>query len=148
MEEKGAMGGSSALAESRPYKGGQAAHGTQHQAAPPTNNELEAIVFIKGSNNIPNTLGTVEQADRWRATYAVTDSGPAYRPGRNLYLLRPPTPDGRVTPLTRFDSGYVGEPELSWEGTSVVFCRRGADDPWWQIWRIGVDGSNLEQLTR
>ena len=41
----------------------------------------EAIVFIKGDNNIPNTIGTVEQADRWRQTYVVTDSGPVYRPG-------------------------------------------------------------------
>ncbi|MFH1268805.1 MAG: HEAT repeat domain-containing protein, partial [Planctomycetota bacterium] len=109
--------------------------------------EMEAIVFIKGSNSIPNTLGTVEQADRWRATYVVTDSGPAYRPGRNLYVLRPPRPDGRVTPLTTFPDGYVAELELSWDGTHVVFCRRGQEDPWWHIYRIGVDGTGLEQLT-
>jgi len=107
----------------------------------------EAIVFIKGSNNIPNTIGTVEQADRWRQTYVVTDSGPAYRPGRNLYVLCPPRPDGKVAPLTRFEDGYVAEHELSWDGTHVIFCRRGQDDPWWHIYRIGVDGSGLEQLT-
>ncbi|MHC4434653.1 MAG: HEAT repeat domain-containing protein, partial [Planctomycetota bacterium] len=50
---------------------------------------FDAVLFIKGDNNIPNTIGTVEQADRWRQTYVVTDSGPAYRPGRNLYILRP-----------------------------------------------------------
>jgi hypothetical protein len=49
--------------------------------------------------------------------------------------------------LTRFEQGYVGEPEVSWDGRSVVFCHRGIDDPWWQVWRIGVDGSGLEQLT-
>jgi HEAT repeat protein len=108
---------------------------------------IDAIVFIKGSNNIPNTIGTVEQADRWRQTYVVTDSGPAYRPGRNLYVLRPPRPDGTVTPLTRFSDGYIAEPELSWDGTHVIFCRRGQDDPWWHIWRISVDGTNLVQLT-
>jgi len=108
---------------------------------------LEAIVFIKGSNNIPNTIGTVEQADRWRQTYVVTDSGPAYRPGRNLYVLRPPRPDGRVTPLTRFPDGYVAEPELSWDGSHVIFCRRGEEDPWWHVFRVNVDGSGLTQLT-
>ncbi len=108
---------------------------------------LEAVVFIKGSNNIPNTIGTVEQADRWRQTYAVTDSGPAYRPGRNLYILRPPQPDGLVNPLTQFEDGYVAEPELSWDGSQVIFTRRGQENPWWHIYRIRTDGSRLEQLT-
>jgi len=108
---------------------------------------FEAIVFIKGSNSIPNTIGTVEQADRWRQTYVVTDSGPAYRPGRNLYVLRPPRPDGKVTPLTRFEDGYVSEPELSWDGSHVIFSRRGQEDPWWQIYRVNIDGSGLKPLT-
>ncbi len=108
----------------------------------------KAIVFLKGSNSIPNTLGTVEQADRWRQTYVVTDSGPAYRPARNLYLLSPPEPDGKVTPVTAFVDGYVAEPELSWDARHVVFCRRGEADPWWQIWRVNLDGSQLRQLTR
>ncbi len=109
--------------------------------------DMPAVVFIKGSNDIPNTKGTVEQADRWRQTYVVTDSGPAYRPGRNLYVLRPPRPDGDVVSLTRFEDGYVAEPEMSWDATHVIFARRGQDDPWWQIYRINVDGTGLRQLT-
>jgi len=108
---------------------------------------FEAVVFIKGDNNIPNTIGTVEQADRWRQTYVVTDSGPAYRPGRNLYILRPARPDAVARPLTRFEDGYVAEPELSWDGSKVVFSYRGQDNPWWHLYRINVDGSGLEQLT-
>lgn len=110
--------------------------------------DVEAIVFIQGSNNIPNTIGTVEQADRWRATYAVTDSGPAYRPGRNLMILQPPAPEGKVSPLTRFKDGYVAEPEISWDGKQVIFSHRGQDDPWWQVYRINVDGTELTQLTK
>jgi len=119
----------------------------QSSGHPISPDHFDAIVFIKGSNNIPNTIGTVEQADRWRQTYVVTDSGPAYRPGRNLYVLRPPQPDGEVTPLTEFPDGYVAEPELSWDATHVIFCYRGQDDPWWHIWRVNVDGTGLEQLT-
>ncbi len=110
--------------------------------------DLDAIIFIKGSNDIPNTKGTVEQADRWRQTYVVTDSGPVYRPGRNLYVLRPPRPDGKVTPLTTFPDGYVAEPEMSWDGSHVLFTRRGQDDPWWHVWRINTDGTGLKQITR
>ncbi len=114
----------------------------------PPNATLNAIVFIQGDNSIPNTLGTVEQADRWRQTYVVTDSGPAYRPGRKLCVLSPPRPDGVVRDLTQFTDGYVAEPELSWDGKQVVFTRRGQDDPWWHIYRVNLDGSGLEQLTR
>lgn len=112
-----------------------------------TRGAFEAVVFIKGDNSIPNTIGTVEQADRWRQTYVVTDSGPAYRPGRNLHRLCPPRPDGVVTPLTRFADGYVAEPELSWDGNYVIFTRRGQADPWWHLYRIHVDGSGLQQLS-
>jgi HEAT repeat protein len=111
------------------------------------NGQYDALLFIQGSNNIPNTIGTVEQADRWRQTYVVTDSGPVYRPGRNLFLLRPPKPDGIVEPLTSFQNGYVGEPELSWDARHVIFTHRGQDNPWWHLYQIDLDGSNLVQLT-
>jgi HEAT repeat protein len=117
-------------------------------SSPSPGSTLDAVLFIQGDNNIPNTIGTVEQADRWRQTYVVTDSGPAYRPGRNLSILRPPQPDGVVTALTHFEDGYVAEPELSWDARHVIFTRRGQDDPWWHIYRINLDGSGLEQLTR
>lgn len=118
-----------------------------NRAAGALSSDFEAVVFVQGSNNIPNTIGTVEQADRWRQTYVVTDSGPAYRPGKNLFVLRPPQPDGEVVPLTHFSDGYVAEPEVSWDATHVLFTHRGQEDPWWQIYRINVDGSGLQQLT-
>ncbi|MHC4461595.1 MAG: HEAT repeat domain-containing protein [Planctomycetota bacterium] len=131
---------------------GQTGTGSYHNPVVPPSSAsgvtaFDAVVFVKGDNSIPNTIGTVEQADRWRQTYVVTDSGPAYRPGRNLYVLRPPRPDGIVTPLTRFKEGYVAEPELSWDGRYVIFTHRGQDDPWWHIYRINADGLELEQLT-
>jgi HEAT repeat protein len=122
-----------------------------HHAAPISSSAAEshfdAIIFLKGSNNIPNTLGTVEQADRWRQTYVVTDSGPAYRPAKNIFRLQPPQPDGKVTAITNFSDGYVAEPELSWDAQHILFCRREQESPWWHLWRVDVDGSNLKQLT-
>ncbi len=111
--------------------------------------QFDALVFVRGDNNMPNTWQTVEpvQADYWRQTYVVTDEGPSYRPGSNLWILRPPRPDGRTFPLTRFAGGYVGEPEVSWDGRFVVFTRREASSLWWHIWIIGADGTGLRQLT-
>jgi HEAT repeat protein len=109
--------------------------------------KFDALLFIKGNNDLPNTPQTVEQADRWRQTYVVTDEGPSYRPGDNLYVLSPPQPDGMVTPLTHFNDGWVGEPELSWDAKLVIFTRREKDSLWWHIWRMNIDGSGLQQLT-
>ena len=89
----------------------------------------------------------MEQADRWRQTYVVTDEGPSYRPGENLYVLSPPRPNGQVTPLTHFQDGWIGEPELSWDAQQVIFTRREKDRLWWHIWRMNIDGSDLQQLT-
>ncbi len=108
---------------------------------------FNSLVFVKGDNDLPNSKRTVEQADRWRQTYVVTDEGPVYRPGDNLFILSPPRPDGVVTPLTKFPGGYVAEPEVTWDGKTVLFTHRDANSPWWHVWRINADGSGLKQLT-
>jgi len=99
------------------------------------------IVFIKGPNKMPNRF----QIDQWRQTYSTTDSGPTYRLGWNLFVLR----DGNATPLTNFKDGWVADCEVSADGTRVLFARRGGDnDPWWHVWEINADGKRLRQLTR
>ena len=105
--------------------------------------ELEALVFIKGNNNMPNDF----QIDIWRQSYSTTDSGPTYRPGDNIYMLKPVAPDGKVTPLTTFDGGYVADCEVSWEGTHLLFCRRDKGNPWWHVWELELESGKLTQLT-
>ena len=106
--------------------------------------ETSAIVFIKGSNKMPNQF----QIDPWRQTYSTTDTGPTYRLGHNLYLLRPAESGGNAAPLTGFEDGFVADCEVSWDGDRVIFARRGGeDDPWWHIWEIDVDGKDLRQIT-
>jgi hypothetical protein len=124
----------------------------------------DAIVFIKGPNRMPNRF----QIDPWRQTYSTTDSGPTYRLGLNLFLLKHkpgaqgshlvpqkdesrPAPfstnDWAATPLTHFTDGYVADCEVSWDGRRVIFSRRTGDSPWWHIWEINIDGTGLRQLT-
>jgi HEAT repeat protein len=106
-------------------------------------NKPAAIVFIKGDNDMPNDF----QIDIWRQAYSTTDSGPTYRLGRNLHLLKPATPDGSVTPLTSFADGFVADCEVSWDGRHVVFARRDAEQPWWHIWELDLASGSLRQLT-
>ncbi len=99
------------------------------------------IVFIKGPNRMPNRF----QIDAWRQAYSTTDSGPTYRLGWNLFVLR----EGKATPLTGFADGWVADCEVSADGACVLFARRGGEnDPWWHLWQIHADGTGLRQLTR
>ena len=114
--------------------------------------DVKALVFVQGTHVLPNMLsseamGTVDHGDHWRMSYVIASPGPEYRPGQNLVVLSPPRPDGRLRPLTEFTQGYVANPEITWDGRSVLFSRRGDDDPWWQIWKVNDDGSELTQLT-
>ncbi|MHC4677734.1 MAG: HEAT repeat domain-containing protein [Planctomycetota bacterium] len=136
--------------------------------------EPEAIVFIKGDNRMRSDFNGQAGVDPWRQTYTITNSGPAMRVGRNLYVLRPAAPDGKAIPLTYLKDGLVADCEVSWDGKRVIFSRRlngetrnysqvasqkarlkdpgepllgGSDDPWWHIWEINVDGTGLRQLT-
>ena len=125
----------------------RAVEATQSNTSPAQTTAVNpgAIVFIKGPNTMPNRF----QIDPWRQTYSTTDSGPTYRLGWNLHVLKPASPAGKVTPLTEFKDGYVADCEVSWDGRRVLFARRGGDhDPWWHIWEINADGSNPRQLTR
>jgi len=124
---------------------------SQHQA--PAWDDVGSIVFLQGTHVLPNMLsseamGTVAHGDHWRMSYVIASPGPEYRPGRNLMVLAPPRPDAKPRPLTRFTEGYVANPEVTWDGKSVLFSRRGGDDdPWWQIWRVDAEGKELAQLT-
>ena len=101
----------------------------------------DAIVFIKGPNRMPNAF----QIDPWRQAYSTTDSGPTYRLGWNLFLLR----GERVEALTDFKDGWVADCEVSADGQRILFARRGGlTDPWWHIWEMRADGGGLRQLTR
>ncbi len=135
----------------------------------------EAIVFIKGDKENGSDFNGQAGVDPWRQTYSITNSGPTFRRGHNLYILRPARPDGKVTRLTHFKDGFVADCEVSWDGKRVLFAHRrngedrnygevpydaaslkqpgepvfgGDDDPWWHIWEINVDGTGLRQITR
>lgn len=133
-----------------------------------------AIIFIKGRKKLRTDFNDQSGVDPWRETYSITNSGPTMRVGQNIFILEPATSNGKVRPLTHFDSGYVADCELSWDAGKVIFARRlnsedrhmskvphtesvlrkpgepflgGADDPWWHLWEMNIDGTDLRQIT-
>ncbi|MDR1486262.1 MAG: HEAT repeat domain-containing protein [Planctomycetaceae bacterium] len=106
--------------------------------------EATRFVFIKGKV-VPDN--NPFQMDSWRQAYATTDSGPTYRPGNNLFVLNVANGTAAVKQLTNFADGYVSDCEVSFDGKTVWFARREQTSPWWHVFRINADGTNLRQIT-
>ncbi|MEM9488502.1 MAG: hypothetical protein AAGC55_05130, partial [Myxococcota bacterium] len=65
--------------------------------------------------------------------------------GGNLFRLDP----GSQTPvnLTNRTDAAVRDPEVSWDGTKIVFSMKVGATGNWQIYEIGVDGSGERRIT-
>ena len=64
----------------------------------------------------------------------------------NLFRL---DPNGSLTQLTFRTDATVRDPEISYDGTRVVFSMRiGADTNRWQVWEVSIDGTGLRKVSR
>lgn len=99
-----------------------------------------AIAFIKTKNRSEATLG-------FRDSYFFPKT-PRYSSGENLYTLTPPRPDGTLKNLTLLANGEVQGPEVSFDGTRILFAmRRDRNRDGFHIFEIRTDGTGLRQLT-
>jgi len=70
------------------------------------------------------------------------------RMGGNLCVLSPVAPDGRVTEIVpEFAGGLFGRFDLSFDSERVVFAYKAAPGEGYRIYEVGIDGSDLRQLT-
>jgi len=84
-----------------------------------------------------------------RQSYSTTDSGPVFRIGHTICRLESQAPGAAVRELAAFTNGFVADLEVSYDGTRLLFSRRGGDsDPWWHVCEMNADGTGLRQLTR
>ena len=99
-----------------------------------------AVAFIKTRVRSDATLG-------FRDSYFFPKT-PRYHSGENLYTLTPPRPDGTLNNLTKLTDGEVQGPEVSFDGTRILFAmRRDKNQDGFHIFEINADGSGLRQLT-
>jgi HEAT repeat protein len=104
----------------------------------------QELVFIKGDREPGNN----EQFSKDMTAYSTTDGGPTYRYGRNIFRLKTADPEASLQQLTYFESGYVSDLEVSYDGSRVLFSRNTLDpEPWLHIYEMNADGSGLKQLT-
>ncbi len=53
----------------------------------------------------------------------------------------------QITTLVESAQGVVRDPELSFDGTKIIFSMRKNIEDWYHIYEINTDGTNLKQLT-
>jgi hypothetical protein len=79
-----------------------------------------------------------------------------FYPGTDLYLLSPISPSGDLTNLTKEWTrgaadpdrwGAAADPEVSFDGQSVVFSMRKANSTSWLLFELNLGSGNLTQLT-
>ncbi len=120
----------------------QRIEGTWQEPNPPLPAMPDALLLIKTPNRSDANLG-------FRDSYFV-DKTPWYHSGENLYRLSPvwPRQNQKLTNLTNLSGGAVQGPELSYDGTKVLFAmRRDNATDGFHIFEMNVDGSGLRQLT-
>ncbi len=70
-----------------------------------------------------------------------------FRPGGGLFALSPPRPGGKLTRIVDSQQGQILDCDLSFDATEIVFSWRRTPKDSYQVFRVGVDGSGLKQLT-
>lgn len=97
---------------------------------------LPSIVFItRAPLSRPPAVGQ----DLW----AARPTGP----GCSIRVLDPRRPDVRATVVFQDPAGCIYDMNLSRDARTLWFSYRRKGEEHWHLWRIGVDGSGLRQLT-
>ncbi|MCH5376316.1 MAG: DUF1080 domain-containing protein, partial [Planctomycetes bacterium] len=77
---------------------------------------------------------------------AIWQSQPV-QPGCSIRILDASRPDAPVRTLFSDPDGCMFDMNVSFDARTLLFSYRGKDSPYWHIYRIGVDGQGLQQLT-
>ncbi len=81
------------------------------------------------------------------ASHVYTYHYEGFKAGGGLYALSLRNPDQEPRLLVESPTGQILDLDLSYDGRTVLFSWRRKQDEGYHLWTIGVDGSNLKQLT-
>lgn len=98
--------------------------------------ELPPFVYVARSLlNRPNSVGN----DLWQAT--------PKRPGCAIRYVDPNAPEDGVRTIFEDPDGSIYDMNLSYDAKTIFFSYRPKGGEYWNIWRVGIDGSDLTQIT-
>jgi len=82
------------------------------------------------------------------ASHVYTYHYEGFRAGGALCAVSLRNPDERPLELVASPTGQILDCDLSYDGQTVVFSWRQHENEGYHLWTVGVDGSNLRQLTQ
>ncbi len=119
--------------------------------------ELARVSLVPGEWAWPSTLSLKKLPPILFATHATFSPGPAVgtniwaarpaHPGCGIHIWDPAHPDNPPRTIFNDPDGCIYDLNLSYDARTVLFTYQRKDEKHWHIWRIGVDGSGLRQLT-
>ena len=80
-------------------------------------------------------------------SHVYTYHNEGFQPGGGLFIATLDSGEPKLHCLVDADGGQILDCDLSWNATEILFSWRRGPDELYQVYRIGVDGSGLRQLT-
>ena len=109
---------------------------------------LEGIVYLEGrapDNSEPLAETNFRMAGT--AAYWENDVPAPTLSGSKMITLIPASPQGTPTTILDAGKGWIGSPVTSYDGKTIFFCMALEGETFYHLYSIGIDGSNLKQLT-
>ncbi|MBQ6619654.1 MAG: hypothetical protein IJH68_05850 [Thermoguttaceae bacterium] len=93
------------------------------------------VVLARMPLGHPNSVGT----DIWQSKPTA--------PGAEIRIIDPAHPEEPTSVPFADPEGAVYDIDLSYDAKTIFFSYRKFDQEYWHLWRVGVDGTGLTQLT-
>ncbi len=116
-----------------------------------TGTRADAVAALKahGVEDIVFAVRKVDGDGHWYANFSYWSNNPKrklYHDGAKLCRLNVGT--GKVTVLLDDPKGGVRDPQMHYDGKKMIFSYRKGGQPFYNLFEINVDGTNLTQITK
>ncbi len=80
-------------------------------------------------------------------SHVYTYHNEGFTAGGGLYVFSPAPDGGKLRQLIACPEGQILDCDVSYDGAEILFSWRKTESDYYQLYRIGIDGSGLQQLT-
>jgi len=108
----------------------------------------DGIVYLEGrapDNSHPAATTNFRIGDT--AAYWENDVPAPTLSGNKMVTLIPASPQGTRKTILDAGKGWIGSPSCSSDGKTIFFCMAPEGDSFYHLYGIGIDGSDMKQLT-
>lgn len=106
----------------------------------------DGIVFLEGFVDFKQPENFIVRVRGSRAYFEHDAASPAAL-GHRLMKLSPASPGGQIETLVDAGAGVIGPPSVSYDGRTVFFTMAREGEAFFDVYRVGADGSGLRALT-